>query len=48
MLTAILDPSWFWNNFTPTVIVIVLIITPVLHRVTNIIGYRIGAKREPW
>lgn len=48
ILTAILAPSWFWNNFTPTIIVIVLIITPVLHRVTNIIGYRIGAKREPW
>jgi CDP-2,3-bis-(O-geranylgeranyl)-sn-glycerol synthase len=48
ILTLILAPSWFWNNFTPTIIVIVLIITPVLHRVTNIIGYRIGAKREPW
>jgi CDP-2,3-bis-(O-geranylgeranyl)-sn-glycerol synthase len=48
LLTAILAPAWFWHNFTPTIIVIVLIITPVLHRITNIIGYRIGAKREPW
>lgn len=48
VLTAILAPAWFWHNFTPTIIIVVLIITPVLHRLTNIIGYRIGAKREPW
>ena len=48
ILTMILAPTWFWQNFTLTIIIVVLIITPVLHRVTNIIGYRIGAKKEPW
>ena len=48
LLTMILAPAWFWQNFTPSVILIVLIITPILHRLTNIIGYKIGAKREPW
>ncbi len=48
ILTYLLAPYWFIENFTPTVLVIVLIITPILHRLTNIIGYRIGAKREPW
>jgi len=48
MLTLILAPAWFLQNFTPTIIIIVLIITPILHRITNIIGYRIGTKREPW
>jgi CDP-2,3-bis-(O-geranylgeranyl)-sn-glycerol synthase len=48
VLTAILAPHWFWHNFTLSVMLIVLLITPVLHRATNIIGYRIGAKREPW
>jgi CDP-2,3-bis-(O-geranylgeranyl)-sn-glycerol synthase len=48
ILTMILAPDWFWANFTPVIIVTVLIITPILHRITNIIGYRIGAKREPW
>ncbi|HOV51752.1 MAG: hypothetical protein A4E44_01829 [Methanosaeta sp. PtaB.Bin018] len=48
LLTMLLAPHWFWQNFTLTIILIVLIITPILHRVTNIIGYRIGAKREPW
>ncbi len=48
ILTMLLAPQWFWQNFTPSVILIVLIITPILHRLTNIIGYKIGAKREPW
>ena len=48
VLTLILAPVWFRENFTPVIIITVLIITPILHRVTNIIGYRIGAKREPW
>lgn len=48
LLTLLLAPHWFWQNFTPLIILIVLIITPILHRLTNIIGYRIGAKREPW
>lgn len=47
-LTFILAPEWFVQNFTPTIMLVVLIITPILHRITNIIGYRIGAKREPW
>ncbi len=48
LLTLILAPTWFWQNFRPEIIITVLIITPILHRLTNIIGYRIGAKREPW
>jgi len=48
LLTYFLAPVWFKENFTLPVIIAVLIITPVLHRITNIVGYRIGAKREPW
>jgi CDP-2,3-bis-(O-geranylgeranyl)-sn-glycerol synthase len=48
LLTILIAPHWFWNNFNITIILIVLIITPILHRVTNIIGYKIGTKREPW
>jgi len=47
-LTALLAPQWFWANFTPTIIIIILIVTPILHRITNIIGYKLGAKKEPW
>jgi len=48
LLTIIIAPYWFWQNFTPTIMLIVLIMTPILHRLTNIIGYKVGAKREPW
>jgi len=47
-LTFILAPRWFSENFTPEIIFIVLIVTPILHRATNIIGYKIRAKKEPW
>lgn len=47
-LTMILAPEWFWQNFTPTIMVIIIIITPILHRTMNIIGYWMGSKREPW
>jgi CDP-2,3-bis-(O-geranylgeranyl)-sn-glycerol synthase len=48
LLTMLIAPLWFWHNFTPLIMIIVLIITPILNRITNIIGYKIGAKREPW
>ena len=48
LFTIIIAPNWFWQNFTPSIILIVLIMTPILHRLTNIIGYKMGAKREPW
>ncbi|MDD2756123.1 MAG: CDP-2,3-bis-(O-geranylgeranyl)-sn-glycerol synthase [Methanothrix sp.] len=47
-LTMILAPEWFWQNFTSSLMIVVIIITPILHRVMNIIGYHMGSKREPW
>jgi len=48
VFTYLISPEWFLSNFTPNVIVIVLIITPLLHLATNIIGYFLGVKKEPW
>jgi len=48
VLTYIFDPQWFAENFTFWVIITVLILTPVLHRATNILGYHIRVKKEPW
>lgn len=48
ILLLLLAPSWFHLNFTPMMIITVLIITPILHRLTNIVGYKIKAKKEPW
>ncbi len=48
VLTYIFDPMWFTDNFTFWIIVTVIILTPLLHRMTNIIGYHIKVKKEPW
>ncbi len=48
VLAYIVDPQWFIGNFTLPIIITVLIVTPILHRATNIIGYHIKVKKEPW
>ncbi|AEH60492.1 protein of unknown function DUF46 [Methanosalsum zhilinae DSM 4017] len=48
VLTYILATDWFIANFSTEIIIAVLVITPVLHVVTNIVGYLIGVKKEPW
>ncbi len=48
VLAYIVDPQWFIGNFTLPIIITVLIVTPLLHRATNIIGYHIKVKKEPW
>ncbi len=52
LLTIIVSPTWIMktyivdNNWIPLLMILILI--PVLHRTTNIIGYRLGMKKEPW
>ena len=48
LLTVIAAPGWFSRTFTLPVIGVVFVITPVLHVLTNVIGYVIGQKQEPW
>ncbi|WP_242492644.1 CDP-2,3-bis-(O-geranylgeranyl)-sn-glycerol synthase [Methanolobus psychrotolerans] len=48
LLTYIIAPGWFTANFTASIIIVLLVLTPVLHLSTNIIGYFIGVKNEPW
>lgn len=48
ILTFLVNPSWFIVTFTLPVIVTVLVITPLLHRATNIIGYLLGLKTVPY
>ncbi|QPV61807.1 CDP-2,3-bis-(O-geranylgeranyl)-sn-glycerol synthase [Halosimplex litoreum] len=47
-LAAVLDFEWVAATFTPPVLATVLIVTPLLHVVTNGIAYLVGAKDEPW
>ncbi len=52
LLLLVLAPAWwlarFWTGEAVWGLLFVIVITPVLHRVVNIIGYRWGKKREPW
>lgn len=48
ILTYIFDPVWFTDNFTFWIIITILILTPLLHRLTNILGYYLKLKKEPW
>ncbi|MCK5216464.1 MAG: CDP-2,3-bis-(O-geranylgeranyl)-sn-glycerol synthase [Methanosarcinales archaeon] len=48
ILTYILASAWFIIYFDMWIIITVLIITPLLHITTNIIGYLLKLKKEPW
>jgi CDP-2,3-bis-(O-geranylgeranyl)-sn-glycerol synthase len=47
-LMLIFDPAWLLTNITLPVLIVILILTPILHRAVNIIGYLGGVKKEPW
>lgn len=50
ILTYAFDPKWFSQNFIsqPWIMLTVVLFTPLLHRLTNIIGYYAKLKKEPW
>ena len=48
ILTLLLYPSWIVANITLPVLIFILILTPLLHRTVNIIGYYLGVKEVPW
>ncbi|MDZ5810288.1 CDP-2,3-bis-(O-geranylgeranyl)-sn-glycerol synthase [Halorubrum sp. AD140] len=44
----LVDTDWAIATFTPSVLAVVLVMTPVLHVVTNVGAYALGLKNEPW
>ncbi|WP_254279403.1 CDP-2,3-bis-(O-geranylgeranyl)-sn-glycerol synthase [Haloarcula marina] len=44
----VLAPAWFVQTFTLPVLVAILVVTPLLHVVTNVVAYVAGLKNEPW
>jgi CDP-2,3-bis-(O-geranylgeranyl)-sn-glycerol synthase len=48
LLTLLLYPSWFFANMTLPILFFILVLSPVLHRTVNIIGYYLGVKEVPW
>ena len=47
-LAFVVDTDWALAVFTPRVLAVVLVMTPVLHVVTNVGAYLLGLKDEPW
>lgn len=48
LLRLVLKPAWTFETFTPPVLLVVVVLTPLLHLKTNGIAYLIGLKDEPW
>ena len=52
LLVGIANFTWLYNQYFQgwqlLALIFILAITPVLHRVVNIIGYRLGQKEVPW
>jgi CDP-2,3-bis-(O-geranylgeranyl)-sn-glycerol synthase len=47
-LLLVFDPSWLFTQVTLPAFICILILTPVLHRAVNIIGYLVKVKEVPW
>lgn len=48
LMVFLFDFGWAVQNITIPVAICIIIITPLLHRGVNIIGYMIGVKDVPW
>jgi CDP-2,3-bis-(O-geranylgeranyl)-sn-glycerol synthase len=48
VLMLVFDPAWLLSNITLPVLIVIMIMTPILHRAVKIIGYLGGVKKEPW
>lgn len=52
LLSLVVDASWFSDNLLAgdrwIGLIIFLIVVPILHRLFNIIGYKMGKKNVPW
>jgi CDP-2,3-bis-(O-geranylgeranyl)-sn-glycerol synthase len=48
LMVLIFDPEWLFANMTLAIFILILILTPILHRAVNIIGYRFRVKEVPW
>lgn len=47
-LAALAAPQWFRETFTLEVLLVVLVLTPILHVLTNVVAYAVELKDEPW
>lgn len=52
LLTALFFPDYIYNTYIEgwhiAALIFIIVLTYVIHRVTNIIGYKLGVKNVPW
>lgn len=48
LMVAVFDLSWLLTNITIPVLFWIIVLTPVLHKTANVIGYMAGVKDVPW
>lgn len=52
LLTLLFFPSWILSTYVEgnaiAALITLLVLVPLLHRVVNIIGFKMGVKNEPW
>ncbi|MCK9630788.1 MAG: CDP-2,3-bis-(O-geranylgeranyl)-sn-glycerol synthase [Methanoregula sp.] len=48
ILLFIFNPAWLFTEVTLAAFICILILTPLLHRATNIIGFMLKVKEVPW
>lgn len=48
LIGVIADFAWMITVFSPVLLVVIFVLTPVLHVATNVIAYLLGVKSEPW
>jgi len=48
LMVLVFDSAWFFANMTLLIFIFILILTPILHRGINIIGYHLKIKEVPW
>jgi len=48
VMLLLFDPAWLSDTINYMVLIWIIIVTPLLHRGANIIGYLIGVKDVPW
>ena len=48
IITLIFARSWFLHYFTIKIMLSCILLTPIFHRIVNIVGYKMGISKEPW
>ncbi len=48
VLLLVFDPAWLITYVTLPVLIVILVLTPALHRAMNILGYMMKVKEVPW